>query len=98
MNIQIQSVKFDADQKLLDFVEHKVGKLDRMIDNSTGAEVTLKLDKDDDLGNKVAVLKLAVPGTELIAERRSKTFEESIDMCVDALKRQIERYKENSRS
>lgn len=94
MNIQIQSVKFDADQKLLDFVQHKVGKLDRMIDNSTGAEVTLKLDKDDEAGNKVAVLKLSVPGSELVAERRSKTFEEAVDLCVDAIKRQIERYKE----
>lgn len=94
MNIQIQSVKFDADQKLIDFVEHKVGKLDRMIDNSTGAEVTLKLDKDDEQGNKVVVLKLSVPGSELVAERRSKSFEESIDLCVDAIKRQIERYKE----
>ena len=94
MNIQIQSVKFDADQKLLDFVQHKGGKLDRMIDNSTGAEVTLKLDKDDAAGNKVVVLKLSVPGNELVAERRSKTFEESVDLCVDAIKRQIERYKE----
>jgi ribosomal subunit interface protein len=94
MNIQIQSVKFDADQKLLDFVQHKVGKLDRMIDNSTGAEVTLKLDKDDEAGNKVVVLKLFVPGNELVAERRSRTFEESVDLCVDAVKRQVERYKE----
>lgn len=94
MNIQIQSVKFDADRKLLDFVQHKVGKLDRMIDNSTGAEVTLKLDKDDETGNKVVVLRLSVPGNGLVAERRSKSFEESVDLCVDAIKRQIERYKE----
>ena len=94
MNIQIQSVKFDADKKLLDFVQHKVGKLDRMIDNSTGAEVTLKLDKDDEVGNKVVMLRLSVPGSELVAERRSKTFEESVDLCVDAIKRQIDRYKE----
>ncbi|WP_294598726.1 HPF/RaiA family ribosome-associated protein [uncultured Rikenella sp.] len=94
MNIQIQSVKFDADQKLIDFVQHKVGKLDRKVDNTTGAEVTLKLDKDDTAGNKVVMLRLAVPGHELVAERRSKSFEESVDLCVDAIKRQIERYKE----
>lgn len=94
MNIQIQSVKFDADQKLIEFVEHKIGKLDRMNDTTTSAEVTLKLDKDNDLGNKVAVVRLAVPGDDLVAERRSKSFEESVDMCVDALKRQIERYKD----
>ncbi|MCH5306392.1 MAG: HPF/RaiA family ribosome-associated protein [Rikenella sp.] len=94
MDIRIQAVKFDADQKLIDFVRRKVSKLDRMIDNSTGAEVTLKLDKDDEAGNKVAILRLAVPGNELVAERRSRSFEESVDLCVDAIKRQIERYKE----
>lgn len=94
MNIQIQSVKFDADKKLLEFIEHKVSKLDRMIDNVTSADVTLKLDKDDEAGNKVAIIKLAAPGQDMVAERRSKSFEESIDLCVDALKHQIERYKD----
>ncbi len=94
MNIQIQSVKFDADQKLVDFVHTKVNKLDRMNDRNTGAQVTLKLDKDHELGNKIAIVQLAVPGDELVAERRAKSFEEAVDLCIDALKRQIERYKE----
>lgn len=94
MNIQIQSLKFDADQKLLDFVQTKVGKLNRMNDNTIVAEVTLKLDKDNEQGNKVAVVRLMVPGDDLVAERRSKSFEEAIDHCVDALKHQIERYKD----
>lgn len=94
MNIQIQSVKFNADQKLIDFVESKINKLERLNDSTTNAEVTLKLDKDHELGNKVAMVLLAVPGNDLVAERRSKSFEEAIDLCVDALKKQIERYKD----
>ena len=45
MNVQIQSVKFDADKKLIEFVENKMSKLERFADRATGAEVILKLDK-----------------------------------------------------
>lgn len=93
MDVKIQSVKFDADRKLLDFVEDKVSKLDRFYDYIVSADVILSLDKDNEHGNKIAVLKLAVAGDDLIAERKSKSFEESIDLCVDALRKQIEKHK-----
>lgn len=94
MNVQIQSVKFDADKKLLDFVETKLAKLDRFVERTTGADVILKLDKDPERGNKVAVIRLEVPGNDLVAEHRSASFEESIDAAIDALKKQIEKHKE----
>lgn len=94
MKLQIQSVKFDADKKLVEFVEHKMAKLDRFADRATGAEVILKLDKDDDQGNKVATVTLKVPGNDLVADRRARTFEEAVDLAVDALKRQIEKTKD----
>ena len=94
MNVQIQSVKFDADQKLLDFVETKLAKLDRFVERTTGADVILKLDKDPDRGNKVAVIRIEVPGNDLVAEHRSSSFEESVDDAIDALKKQIEKNKE----
>ena len=93
MNVQIQSVKFDADKKLLEFVENKMAKLDRFADRSTGAEVVMKLDKDHDRGNKVATITLHMPGEDLVADHRSKRFEESVDEAIDALKRQLEKFK-----
>ena len=93
MDIKIQSVKFDADRKLLDFTQQKVEKLERFVERVSLAEVILKLDKDRDLGNKVAVVKLDVPGDALVAEFRSKSFEESVDGAVEALKKQIEKHK-----
>ncbi len=93
MNVQIQSVKFDADQKLVEFVEAKMNKLDRFADRSTGAEVILKLDKDHDKGNKVATITLHMPGEDLVAEHQAKTFEEAVDESIDALKRQLDRFK-----
>lgn len=94
MNVKIQSVKFDADQRLIDFIENKLAKLDRFAERATSADVILKLDKDLELGNKVAIIKLHVPGDELVAEERSKSFEESVDKCLEAIKRQLARHKE----
>ena len=93
MNVNIQTVKFDADKRLVEFVEHKLGKMDRFAERSTGADVVLKLDKDFDKGNKVATITLHMPGSDLISEQRAKTFEEAIDLAIDALKRQNEKLK-----
>ena len=93
MNVQIQSVQFDADRRLVDFVEAKMAKMDRFAERSTGAEVILKLDKDHEKGNKVATVTLHMPGEDLVAEHRSKAFEESVDEAIDALKRQLEKFK-----
>ncbi len=93
MNVKIQSVKFDADKKLLDFIEAKLNKIERFTDKITSANVTLKLDKDDEHGNKIALIELEVPGESLVAERQTKSFEESVDSAIDALKKQLEKYK-----
>ena len=97
MKVQIQSVKFDADKKLVDFIQAKMNKMDRFVENALSSQVTLKIDKDDEQGNKVAVVKIDVAGGELLAERRCKSFEEAIDLCLDAIKKQIDKYKEKRR-
>ncbi len=90
MNLQIQSVKFDADKKLIDFVEAKMTKLERFADRSTGAEVILKLDKDSEKGNKVTSINLHMPGGDMFAERRAKSFEEAFDDTISAIRKQLE--------
>ena len=94
MNVKIQSVKFDADIKLIEFVENKMEKLERFAENAIAVEVILKLEKDNERGNKVSTIKLELPGSELFAEHKSKSFEESVDDCIGALKKQLEKYKE----
>ncbi|MFI3314624.1 MAG: ribosome-associated translation inhibitor RaiA [Rikenellaceae bacterium] len=93
MNIKIQSLKFDADSKLIEFTENKLSKLERFSDKIVDVEVIFKLDKDVEHGNKVTTITLSVPGDKLVAEHQSKTFEEGVDSTVDALKKQIEKYK-----
>lgn len=94
MNVKIQSVRFDADKRLIDFVNAKMAKLDRFAEDAIGAEVILKVEKDHDNGNKVATIKVGVPGNDLVAESRGKTFEEAVDESIEAIKKQIAKRKE----
>ena len=94
MDVKVQSVHFKADQKLIDFCEKRISKLDLFFEGVIGSEVILKLEKDEDQENKVAEIKLSVPANEyLFAKKQAKTFEEAIDLTVDALKKQMEKYK-----
>jgi putative sigma-54 modulation protein len=93
MNIQIHSVRFDADKRLIDFVNQKLGKLSQFSEDIVSAEVYLRLDKDQDRENKVTEIKLEYPKGPLFARKQSKTFEEATDAVIDALKKQITRQK-----
>ena len=94
MDVKIQSLKFDAGQPLLEFVEKKMSRLERFESNSTGVDVILKLDKDSEKGNKLALVTLHVPGADIVSEQRARTFEEAVDLALDAVKRQIEKRKD----
>ena len=93
MDIKIHSIRFDADTKLLEFIDGKVTKLIQYFDDIIGAEVFLRLDKSQDLENKVVEIRLTLPGNELFARKQSKSFEESTDLSVEALRKQIMKYK-----
>ena len=94
MNVQIQSVKFDASKALIEFIEKKLAKLDRVAAEATGVDVVLKLEKDDEVGNKIAVITLRMPGGDIRVEEQAHTFEEAIDAAKDVLKRQLKRRKD----
>jgi putative sigma-54 modulation protein len=93
MKVDISSVHFDADQKLLDFINAKVGKLETFYDKIIDSVVILKVDNAEDKENKVAEIKLSVPGKDLFAKKQCKTFEEAVDSAVEALRRQIRKQK-----
>ena len=90
--INVKSLKFDADQKLLDYVEKKVGKIEKFFDNLGDIDVTLSLSPEPD--NKNVRLQTRFPGEDLVIERNAKTFEEAVTEAVDAMKEKIVRVKE----
>jgi len=97
MEIQIHSVHFDADKKLLDFIQVKVKKLLQYRDDILAADIFLKLVNVQDDHNKIVEIKLDIPRNPLFAKKQSKTFEESTDNVIDALRRQITKQKGKQR-
>ena len=97
MNIQIHSLRFDADKKLLDFVTQKLNKLTLISDDIVSAEVFLRLDHDEERENKITEIKVEYPRGPLFARKQSKTFEEATDLVIAALKRQIVKQKAKMR-
>jgi len=97
MNVKIQSIKFDADKKLIDFINAKLGKLQKFYDAIIGAEVFLKIDNTQELENKIVEVKLLIPGNDLFVQRQAKKFEEGVDDCLEVLKRQVTKTKEKQR-
>lgn len=93
MQVIISSLHFKADKKLLDFIKSKVEKLSDIYNNVLGSEVKLKLDNTSDGENKVTEIKLMIKGYDLFAKKQSKSFEESTDLAVEALKRQLKKHK-----
>lgn len=94
MKLNIQSIRFDADQKLLDIVQAKADKLDTYFDRIVSGDVFLRLEKSENRENKLVEIKLEVPGNDLFASKKAASFEEAVDEAVEALRRQVKKLKE----
>ncbi len=92
MDIRIQSLKFDADQKLINYIEKKLSKLPKYYDEVSKAEVILSLLPDFD--NKNVKVIVEVPGNQIVVERHSGKFENAVVDCVDVLKDLLVKAKE----
>lgn len=96
MEIRIQSIHFNASAALEKFIQKKVSKLEQYYDGILEAEVILKVIKPETVLNKDALVKIQVSGIELFASKSSDTFEESVDTAVEALEKQLVKFKEKS--
>jgi putative sigma-54 modulation protein len=94
MKLQVSSLKFDADVKLLDFIQKKADKLETFYDKIIDGEVNMHLENSETKENKVVEIKLNVPGTSLFAKEQSRSFEAAADEAMEALRRQLKRHKE----
>ena len=97
MKVRVQSIHFVADKKLLAFVEEKVDKLRQFYEDIIDSEVFLRLEKSDNLENKVTEIRVNTPGKTLFAKEQCRSFEEATDQAVEALRRQITKYKDKQK-
>ncbi|ACT94467.1 ribosome hibernation-promoting factor, HPF/YfiA family [Dyadobacter fermentans] len=95
MRLQMQAIHFDADPKLLTFIQQKLDKLDTFYDRITSGEVFLKLAKNENtkLHTKLLEVKLYVPGGTVFVKEQGSTFEEATDLAIDTLKMQVKKFK-----
>ena len=92
MKLQVHSIHFDADIKLINFIQKKLDKLETFYDRLVDGEVFLRLNNEGK-ENKTVEVKLRVPGHSLFAIEKARTFEEATDLAADALKVQLTRVK-----
>ena len=98
MKVITQSVNFSADQKLLDFVQLKMDKLDQYFDKVIGADVFLKVENRSEKENKIFEVKLNVPGDSFVVKKECKSFEEGVDLATQSLERLLKKRKEKLRA
>ena len=94
MKAQMHSIRFDADHKLIDFIQKKLDKLETFYDRIIDAEVFLRLENDDNRENKFIEIKMNIPGEQLFAKTQAKSFEAAADEATEALRRQLKKHKE----
>jgi len=95
MNVNIQTVHFDADQKLVDHVTQKLQKLPQFHDRIINVDVFLKLDNlVHNIKDKIAEIRVQIPRSEFFVKSTSKSFEASFDEALEAMINQIKRKKE----
>ena len=94
MKLQMHSIHFDADQKLIDFIQKKADKLDTFFDSILDGEVFLRLDKNEKNQNKLVEIKLNVPGKQFFSKHQDDSFEAAADEAIEGLRTQLHKYKE----
>ena len=94
MKVSVHAVNFTVDKKLVDFVQERLDKLEKYYDKVVSADVFLKVENTSDKENKVAELKINVPGDDFLVKKQCKTFEEAIELASESLERLLVERKE----
>jgi putative sigma-54 modulation protein len=92
MRLQVHSIHFDADQKLIDFIQQRLDKLQTFYDRVVGGEVFLRINNEG-IDNKTVEIRISVPGRKLFAKEQARSFEAAVDLAAEALRSQLEKFK-----
>jgi putative sigma-54 modulation protein len=94
MKVNTQAVNFDAEDKLIDFTQSRMEKLEHFYNKIINIDVYLKVQKTSMPENKIAEIRVFVSGDDMVVKKTCKTFEQSIDECTSSLERQLKKRKE----
>ena len=97
MNINFQSLNYNADSKLIEFAEKRIKKISQFYLNIIDVFVYTKVENTNDRINKLAELKIGIPGDDVVVKKMAKSFEEAINLAADSAERILKKYKEKQR-
>ncbi len=98
MNVNFQTIHFDAKAELKSFVDKKVEKLEQYSDQITNVDIAMKVIKPEVSNNKEVMLKVLMPNNELVVTKTADSFEEAFDNAMDSMIRSIQKTKEKNRN
>ncbi len=94
MDVRIKAIHFDIAEKLENFINKKAERLVRHNVSISDVDVTLKVVKPESAMNKEVIIKVIVPQQEdIVATKTADTFEEAIDLSLEAIEKQLEKKK-----
>ena len=93
MKVNVQSVNFTVDQKLVNYIQAKLNKVESHFNRVVHADVYLKLENTSSKENKISEIILSIPGNEIICKKKGRKFEMGVDQCINSLQRQLQKKK-----
>jgi putative sigma-54 modulation protein len=97
MKVNTQSVNFNADSKLIEFIQKRLDKLDIFYDKIISSDVHLKVENTSVKENKIVEIKLLVPKERFVVKKQCKSFEEGVDSACESLERKLLKKKQKPR-
>ena len=98
MKVSVHAVNFPVDERLVDFIQARLDKLEKYYDKVVSADVFLKVEKTSEKENKIVEVKINVPGDEFLVKKQCKTFEEALELAAESLQRMLVKRKEKINS
>ena len=98
MKVNVHAVNFNVDRKLVDFVQERMDKLEKYYDKVVSSDVFLKVENISEKENKIAEIKIHVPGDDFMVKKQCKSFEEAVESCAESAERLLLKRKEKIRT
>lgn len=98
MKVNVHAVNFTVDSKLVGYVQGRLDKLEKYYDRVVCSDVFFKVGNTTDKENKIAEIKISVPGDEFVVKKQCKSFEEAVELAADSMERMLIKRKHKVRA
>lgn len=95
MQLQLKSQHAAVPDAVREYAEKRLSKLSRRLYDGTAVEVTFSRERNPSIReDHVAEAVVFMKGPNIVARESASTYEAAVDLLVEKLERQIERYRD----